>query len=125
MIPSSAIAMCTPLRLRVVADHPAAPPPTACLLTGTPAEGVGQIEDYTVNIKPRLVQSASSGNWNNPAVWSCSCVPGATDALLIKTGHIITVPLALGNVFCASIKLQPGGQITALATVHVSGGGCN
>jgi hypothetical protein len=121
-IPSTSIQLCTPLRLRVVADHPSAPPPSACLLTGTPAEGVGQIEDYTVIIKPRAVQSLASGNWNNPAVWSCNCVPSATDALLIKSGHIITVPLALGTVNCASIKLQPTGQLIAIANVHVAGG---
>jgi len=117
--------MCTPLRMRVVADHPAAPPPTPCLLTGTPAEGVGQIEDYTVIVKPRPVQSLSTSNWNNPAAWSCNCIPSATDAILINSNHIITVPLALGNVYCASVKLQPGGQLNALANVHVAGGGCN
>lgn len=125
VIPSSSIVMCTPLRMRVVADHPSAPPPTACMLTGTPADGVGQIEDYTVIVKPRSVESLSTGNWNNPAVWSCNCIPSATDALSIKPGHTITVPLALSNVYCAYVKLQPGGQLNAMANVHVAGGGCN
>jgi len=115
---------CTPLRLRVVADHPSAPPPTACLLTGTPADGVGQIEDYTIIIKPRPVESLSSGNWNNPAIWSCNCVPSTSDALLIKTGHIITVPLAVGTVYCASVKLQPTAQLNAIGNVYVANGGC-
>lgn len=125
VIPSSSITMCTPLRMRVVADHPLAPPPTPCLLTGTPEDGVGQIEDYTVIVKPRLVQSISTGNWNNPNVWSCNCIPTATDAILINSTHIITVPLALGNVYCASVMLQPGGQLNTLADLHVAGGGCN
>ncbi len=124
-IPSAAVQLCTPLRLRVVADTWAAPPLTPCLLTGTPADGVGQIEDYTVIIKPRLVQTVASGNWNNPAVWSCNCVPSATDALLITSGHTVTVPLALGTVNCASLHLQPTAILNAYGNVHVADGGCD
>ncbi|HZV69487.1 MAG TPA: M43 family zinc metalloprotease [Saprospiraceae bacterium] len=60
-IPSSAV-FCKPLRLRVVTDHPSAPVPTACMLTGTAGEGVGQVEDFAVIIKPRTIQSVASGN---------------------------------------------------------------
>ncbi len=122
LIPSSSVQFCTPLRLRVVTDHWAAPQPTPCLLTGTPADGVGQIEDYTVIIKPRQVSSVGTGNWDNPAVWSCNCVPFSTDGIVINSGHVITVPLNLGSVNCESIHLNPGGQLKAFATVHVAGG---
>ncbi|MEP6645536.1 MAG: hypothetical protein ABJC12_00485 [Saprospiraceae bacterium] len=108
--------------MRVVTDHPAAPDPTACLLTGTVGEGVGQIEDYTVIIKPRLIQSIASGNWNTPSVWSCNCVPGASDAVIINNPHAVTVPLSLGNVNVAFIHVKPGAHLTAIAKKHASGG---
>ncbi len=120
-IPTTAT-FCTPLRLRVVTDHPSAPSPTACLLTGTPSEGVGQIEDYTVIIKPRQISSVTTGNWNTPSAWSCNCIPSATDAIIINSGHIITVPLSLGSVTCSFIHVKAGGQLKAIANVHVVGG---
>ncbi|QJW88225.1 hypothetical protein HNV11_01935 [Spirosoma taeanense] len=36
--------------------------------------------------------SLQSGNWNNPAVWSCNRVPNATDRLTIRSGHAVTLP---------------------------------
>jgi len=120
-IPASAV-FCKPLRLRVVTDHPSAPVPTACMLTGTVGEGVGQVEDYAVIIKPRTVQSVASGNWNTPSVWSCNCIPATTDAIVVNTGHVITVPLSLGSVTCAFIHVKPGGQLIGIANVHVVGG---
>jgi hypothetical protein len=122
LIPSSSIQYCTPLRLRVVSDHPAAPQPTPCMLTGTPADGVGQIEDYSVIIKPRQVSSIASGNWDSSVVWSCNCVPSSTDGIVINSGHTIIVPLNLGTVNCASIYLQPGAIFNSIANVHVAGG---
>ncbi|HQQ94960.1 MAG TPA: hypothetical protein PLQ93_10425, partial [Bacteroidia bacterium] len=34
--------------------------------------------------------SNASGNWNNPAIWTPTGVPTATDNVLINNGHSIT-----------------------------------
>ncbi len=47
-IPVTGVVTGVHLRMRVVADNPATPAPTACLLHGTVTEGAGQAEDYSV-----------------------------------------------------------------------------
>ncbi len=51
-IPLSGVATGVFLRMRVVADNPATPQPTACKLHGTSAAGAGQVEDYSVIVMP-------------------------------------------------------------------------
>ena len=118
---TSNIVLCEPLRLRVITDHPAAPEPTACMLTGTMADGAGQIEDYTLSVQPRQVESVTSGNWNNPAIWNCNCIPGAADEVTVGPGDLVTVPLSLGSVTCTKLSLKPGGELRAFANVNVIG----
>ena len=100
VIPTAGIDLCIPLRVRIVVDHPSAPSPTACMLVGTAAEGVGQIEDYALIIQPRPVESIQSGDWDDPVTWSCNCVPSAIDFVYIKTGDTISVTPQMGIVEC-------------------------
>ncbi|HQW02527.1 MAG TPA: hypothetical protein PLR30_08625, partial [Saprospiraceae bacterium] len=116
------IDMCVPLRLRIVADHPAAPPPTACLLSGTPAEGVGQIEDYALIVQPRYVESVASGDWDNPASWSCNCIPSSGDFVYIQSGDTINITPQMGLVTCADVHLEPGALLQLDGEMHVAGG---
>ncbi len=51
-IPLTGVVTNKPLRMRVVADNPATPAPTACKLHGTSTDGAGQAEDYTVIVLP-------------------------------------------------------------------------
>ncbi|MEO8712218.1 MAG: M43 family zinc metalloprotease, partial [Parafilimonas sp.] len=51
-IPLSGVVTGVPLRMRVVADNPTLPAPSACKLHGDSSAGAGQIEDYTVIIMP-------------------------------------------------------------------------
>lgn len=32
-----------------------------------------------------------SGNWNDPATWSCGVVPGGSDQVIINANHIVTI----------------------------------
>ena len=123
-IPLSSITLCTPLRLRVVVDHPDAPSPTPCLLTGTVADGVGQIEDYTIIIRPRHIESVVSGPWNVAGTWTCNCIPGASDDVTIRSGHTVTVTAAMGSIQCADVHLQPAAVLQMNGVMHVAGG-CN
>lgn len=64
-IPSSGVVTNIPLRMRVIADNPATPLPSACQLHGTAADGAGQAEDYSVIVVP-LVQIIADKNRNKP-----------------------------------------------------------
>jgi hypothetical protein len=51
-IPLTGVVTGVPLRMRVIADNPALPAPTSCLLHGDATNGAGQAEDYSVIIMP-------------------------------------------------------------------------
>lgn len=59
IIPVSVVITGLPLRMRIVADNPALPVPTACLLHGTAIEGAGQVEDFSVIVYPPPVVVAN------------------------------------------------------------------
>ncbi|MEP7111453.1 MAG: alpha/beta hydrolase, partial [Ferruginibacter sp.] len=33
----------------------------------------------------------SSGNWNDPSIWSCSSVPSLNDSVVVASGHVVTL----------------------------------
>jgi len=37
-----------------------------------------------------VITSITSGYWDVASTWSCSCVPGLTDSVVINTGHTVT-----------------------------------
>lgn len=115
-IPNTGVITNVPLRMRVVADNPELPEPGACQLNGTAIEGAGQVEDYAVVIINREVFSITSGNWNNPATWSCNCIPQGDDQVSIKANHTITITAAMGNLQCGKLSLD------ATSVFNVSGG---
>jgi hypothetical protein len=53
----------------------------------------GETEDYPIQIiSPSLnCESVSNGAWTSSATWSCGRIPLATDEVIIKTGHNITL----------------------------------
>ena len=59
-IPSSGVVTDVPLRMRVAADNPILPAPTACKLHGDASAGAGQAEDYTVIIMPAALAVADN-----------------------------------------------------------------
>jgi hypothetical protein len=122
IMPLQNLVLCHPLRMRIVTELPGAPEPTPCLLTGTPEEGVGQIEDYAILIKPRAVASLTSGNWDQPANWSCQCVPAGSDFVTIHSGHHISVTPAMGMIACAGTALMPGAILDVSGCLYVTGG---
>ena len=122
VIPTDGTELCIPLRLRIVVDHPSAPPPTACMLVGTIADGVGQIEDYGLIIQPRQVESIQSGDWDNPLTWSCNCVPGSIDFVYIKAGDTISITPQMAIAACADIHLEPGAILDLDGEMIVTGG---
>lgn len=45
---------------------------------------------YPITAQPYV--SLKNGNWNDPTIWSCGCIPTASDAVQVR--HIVTVPSA-------------------------------
>ena len=59
-IPITGVVTGVPLRMRVVADNPALPAPTACKLHGTSTDGVGEVEDYAVIVIPAALANVKT-----------------------------------------------------------------
>lgn len=119
-IPLSAVVSGLPLRLRVIAEDPSFEP-TACHLTGVPASGAGQVEDYGVILANRVVVSAGSGPWNVASTWVCNCIPQPGDEVTIKAGHSVTVTNAMGLVQCIKLTVEPGSTFNNGGNVLVTG----
>ncbi|HEV7349709.1 M36 family metallopeptidase [Telluribacter sp.] len=63
---------------------------TAYLLKGE--EVVSQSSVFTfLRPSPLNIQSLSSGSWNNPATWSCGCIPQLADTVTINPTHNVVV----------------------------------
>lgn len=54
--------------------------------------------------------STSSGDWNNPTTWNRGTVPTCADAIVIATGHNVTVN-SVGNV-SNNLNIHAGGTLT-------------
>jgi endonuclease G len=54
------------------------------------------------------ITSIASGDWNNPAVWSCNCIPKSSDNVRIKAGHTIRITSAMGLQACRNLNVERG-----------------
>jgi hypothetical protein len=45
----------------------------------------------SVNVQDVIESRNPSGNWSSPQMWSCYCIPGANDQVVIQSGHTITL----------------------------------
>lgn len=52
-----------------------------------------------------IINSNTSGAWNNPTTWENATPPQATDKVIIKKGHKITIPNGT-NLECKELVLQ-------------------
>jgi hypothetical protein len=119
-IPLTGVVTGIPLRLRIIAEDPSFEP-TACHLTGLPASGAGQVEDYGIILANRVIVSANSGSWNVPGTWLCNCVPQAADEVIIKNGHTVTVTAAMGPKSCVKLTLEPGSVFDNSGSILITG----
>jgi hypothetical protein len=119
-IPAAGVTTGIPLRLRVIAEDPSYEP-TACHLTGVPASGAGQAEDFGVVVANRLIVSTASGSWNDPGTWLCNCVPQAGDEVTIKTGHTVSITPAMGMVQCVKLNLETGSHFNVSGSFMTTG----
>lgn len=60
-----------------------------------------------------LIQSVQSGDWNNPGTWDCHCVPSATQNVIIKSDHKVTLTPAMGSQSCKNLTVESGAVFDA------------
>ncbi len=66
------------------------------------------------------ISSVASGNWNNPAVWDCNCVPTSNDEVYINPYNIIEIT---ADSYTGYLGLEPHGQLIMNQSfdLHISG----
>lgn len=61
--------------------------------------------------------TVSSGNWNDPAIWSCGVVPTTLNEIIVSEGHNVTISNTIIYVknltLNGNISLENGGNILA------------
>ena len=57
--------------------------------------------------------SIASGNWHNPAIWSCGQVPVCGDYINISSGHTVTVN--------AQVNMDAASGCTLTTFIHIAG----
>jgi hypothetical protein len=64
---------------------------------------------------PMIINSAQSGDWNNPATWAGGMIPTCADDVVISTGHTVTVTNAINNpgiiARCRDLIIDPGATL--------------
>jgi hypothetical protein len=58
---------------------------------------------------PEDIHSITSGPWNNPNTWDCSCVPTTFNSVFIEATHDVSVD---ANAKCYDLTLDPAGTLT-------------
>lgn len=71
--------------------------------------GAGSLERIVYT--PPLIESVASGQWNDPATWSCACVPTFTDEVIVRAGHSVLVD---GVTALARNVALDGGQVQVM-----------
>lgn len=63
--------------------------------------------------------SLKSGDWHTTSTWSCGQIPTATDEVIVRDGHEVTLGTANADAF--SLELRDGGtlQMAATYTLHL------
>ncbi|QJD80800.1 hypothetical protein [Spirosoma rhododendri] len=68
------------------------------------------------------IYSVKSGNWNDPTVWSCNCIPASYSDVTIKDPHIITLDSTMPMAICQNLEIigtfsMQGGSLSINGTL--------
>jgi hypothetical protein len=64
------------------------------------------------NVKAITKSSVSTGNWDNPLVWTPAGIPGSNDNVLVLSNHIITIN---NNAEINAVKIDADGELNFLS----------
>lgn len=80
-------------------------------------------ETWLVKVGPvsNAVYAVKSGNWNDPTVWSCGCVPSASNNVTIGAGYVVTLDATMPGASCLNLEVigtfsMQGGAIVVNGT---------
>lgn len=65
--------------------------PTQPNLSEIPSDDIVIVPQPPAAVAEFEARSVGSGNWNQPWVWDCSCIPGANYDVIISSGHQINL----------------------------------
>jgi hypothetical protein len=68
---------------------------------------------------PTTFDTATSGNWNAPATWTCNCVPDGSLPVQIMSNHVVTVPGGYTALAKQTVRYMATGRISLQATGRV------
>lgn len=87
------------------------------LLVGTTKSTDGDVQGKTTNdrsawmvkLSPVLftgdIYSVRSGNWNDPSVWSCNCIPAANNNVIVKPTHVVVLDSTMPGALCQNLEI--------------------
>jgi large repetitive protein len=68
----------------------------------------------TISVFNGTITSLSSGLWNNPATWSCNCIPAPCNDVIVNTGHLVSIQPANQGSTIGKLK-----NLTLRGTVEI------
>lgn len=60
------------------------------------------------------IHSITSGLWNNPLTWDCTCIPSFQDNVFIEPFNIVTVD---ADAYTGNLSVEPNGTLTMSSAV--------
>jgi hypothetical protein len=113
-ITSSAASTCTGTSVSITGVCPnsstiswnTSPVQTTATITVSPSTATSYTATCTLNsatssasisigVFDGAITSLSSGDWTNPATWSCNCIPAPCNDVTVEVGHIVNIPVSL------------------------------
>ena len=61
--------------------------------------------ETTIQINTAAIESHRSGNWNDPATWSCNCIPTASNDVVIAVGHTVLLDSTMVEAVCQNLEI--------------------
>ncbi|MEI7492488.1 MAG: T9SS type A sorting domain-containing protein [Bacteroidota bacterium] len=66
----------------------------------------------SVNCEAAEIITVQSGPWTSTTTWAGGAVPVQSDNVIVKTGHIVTIPSS-GTKSCTNLTVETGGKLYA------------
>ena len=61
--------------------------------------------ETTIQLNTAAIESLRSGNWNDPATWSCNCIPTASNDVIIAVGHTVLLDSTMAEAVCQNLEI--------------------
>ena len=72
-------------------------------------------EASNLESRQAIINSVNTGSWHEASTWSCSCIPGSSDDVVIQESHRV---IANNNTEINNLTIQEGGVLSLDGTVE-------